>query len=166
MVEQQRQQTHNLELATLATLATLAALSLAGWLALYGLDWYSVVSPVSYCGDGLCFDLLGPVFLAVGAGALLGFVAWLWATVRAVRRHEVLSALCIGLLLPVALVNAVLVNNHAVGLAHVGAWGLFSVVPATLLATSVTSRQTVRSLVAVAGLVLAVALLVASNLVG
>jgi len=124
------------------------------------------VSPVSYCGDGLCFDLLGPVFLAVGAGALLGFVAWLWATVRAVRRHEVLSALCIGLLLPVALVNAVLVNNHAVGLAHVGAWGLFSVVPATLLATSVTSRQTVRSLVAVAGLVLAVALLVASNLVG
>jgi hypothetical protein len=160
MVEQQ---TRNLELATLATLA---ALSLAGWLALYGLFWYSVVSPVSYCGDGLCFDLLGPIYLAVGAGALLGFVAWLWATVRAVRRHEVLSALCIGLLLPVALVNAVLVNNHAVGLAHVGSWGLFSVVPAMLLATSVTSRQTIRSLIAMAGLVLAVALLVASNLVG
>jgi hypothetical protein len=147
-------------------LAALAALSLAGWLALYGLDWYSVVSPVSYCGDGLCFDLLGPAYLSVGTGALLGFAAWLWATVRAVRRHEVLSALCIGLLLPVALVNAVLVNNHAVGLAHVDSWGLFSVVSATLLATSVTSRQSVRRAVAVAGVVLAVALLVASNLVG
>ncbi len=83
-----------------------------------------------------------------------------------VRQHEVLSALCIGLLLPVALVNALLVNDHAVGLAHVGSWGLFSVVSATLLATGVTRRQTVRREVAVAGLVLTVALLVASNLVG
>jgi hypothetical protein len=160
MVEQQ--QTRSPELALLATLA---ALSLAGWLALYGLDWYSAVSPVSYCGDGLCFDLLGPLFLAVGTGALLGFAAWLWATVRAVRRHEVLTALCIGLLLPVALVNALLVNNHAVGLTHVGSWGLFSVVSATLLAASVTRRQTVRRVVAGAGLGLCVALLVATNLV-
>jgi hypothetical protein len=146
-------------------LAALAALSLAGWLALYGLDWYARAYPVTYCGDGLCFDLLGPAYLFVGTGTLIGFAAWLWATVRAVRRHEVLSALCIGLLLPVALVNAVLVNNHAVGLAHVGSWGLFSVVSATLLATSVTRRQSVRRVIAVAGLVLAVALLVASNLV-
>jgi hypothetical protein len=145
-------------------LATLAALSLAGWLALYGVDWYRAVSPVRYCGDGLCFDLVGPDLLSVGTGALLGFAAWLWATVRAVRRREVLSALSIGLLLPVALGNALLVNNHAIGLAHVGSWGLFSVVSATLLATSVTSRQSVRRAVAVAGVVLAVALLVASNL--
>ncbi len=109
-------------------LAALAALSLAGWFALYGLFWYSGVSPVRYCGDGLCFDLLGPVVLAVGTGAFLGFAAWLWATVRAMRRREGFTALSIGLLLPVALGNAVLVNNHAVGLAHVGAWGLFSVV--------------------------------------
>jgi hypothetical protein len=146
-------------------LAALAALSLAGWLALYGLFWYSAGYPVPCGGDGLCMGLLGPLYLSVGAGALLGFVAWLWATVSTVRRHEVLSALSLGLLLPVALVNAVLVNNHAVGLAHVGSWGLFSVVPATLLATSVTSRQTVRRVIALAGLVLAVALLVASNLV-
>jgi hypothetical protein len=158
MVEQQQTRS--------PVLATLAALSLAGWLALYGLDWYSVVSPVSYCGDGLCFDLLGPVFLSLGTGAFLGFAAWLWATVSMVRRREVFPALSIGLLLPVALVNALLVNNHAVGLAHVGSWGLFSVVSATLLATSVTRRQTVRRAVAVAGLGLAVALFVASNLVG
>ena len=157
MVEQQQTRS--------PVLATLAALSLAGWLALYGLDWYSVVSPVSYCGDGLCFDLLGPVFLSVGTGALLGFAAWLWATVSMVRRREVFTALSTGLLLPVVLVNALLVNNHAVGLAHVGSWGLFSVVSATLLATSVTRRQTVRRAVAVAGLGLAVALFVASNLV-
>ncbi len=146
--------------------ATLAALSLVGWLALYGLFWYNAVSPVRYCGDGLCFDLLGPVVLAVGTGAFLGFAAWLWATVSRVRRREGFTALSIGLLLPVALVNAVLVNNHALGLAHVGAWGLFSVVAATLLATSVTRRHTVRRAVAVAGLGLAVALVVASNLVG
>jgi hypothetical protein len=47
-----------------------------------------------------------------------------------------------------------------------GSRGLFSVVSATLLAASVTRRQTVRRIVAVAGLGLAVALLVASNLVG
>ena len=158
MVEQQQTRS--------PVLATLAALSLAGWLALYGLDWYSVVSPVRYCGDGLCFDLLGPVFLAVGTGALLGFAAWLWATVSLGRRRNVFPALSIGLLLPVALVNALLVNNHAVGLAHVGAWGLFSVVAATLLATSVTRRPPVRRAVAGAGLGLAIALLVASNRVG
>jgi hypothetical protein len=147
-------------------LAALAALSLAGWLALYGLDWYARAYPVSCGGDGLCFDLLGPAYLFVGTGALIGFMAWLGATVKAVRRREVLSALSIGLLLPVALGNALLVNNHAVGLAHVGSWALFSVISATLLVTSVTSRQTVRHRVAAAGLVLAVALLVASNLVG
>ena len=43
---------------------------------------------------------------------------------------------------------------------------LFSVVSATLLATSLTSKQALRRSVAVAGLVLAVALLVATNLVG
>ena len=146
-------------------LAALAALSLAGWLALYGLFWYVPVY-VSRCGpDALCgLGLLGYAYLFIGTGTLIGFAAWLWATVRAVRRREGLSALCIGLLLPVALVNALLVNNHAVGLAHVGSWGLFSVVSATLLATSVTSRQSVRRVIAVAGLVLAVALLVASNL--
>jgi hypothetical protein len=147
-------------------IAALAALSLAGWLALYGLFWYNAVSPASYCGDGLCFDLLGPIYVAVGTGAFLGFAAWLWATVKAVRRHDALSALSIGLLLPVALGNAVLAYNHALGLAHVGAWGLFSVVSATLLATSVTRRPTVRRAVVGAGLGLAVALLVASNLVG
>ncbi len=124
------------------------------------------VSPVRYCGDGLCFDLLGPIFLAVGTGAFFGFAAWLWATVSLARRREGFTALSIGLLLPVAPVNAVLVNCHAVGLAHVGAWGLFSVVAATLLATSVTRRPPVRRTVAVAGLGLAVALVVASNLVG
>src|SRR5215469_18761744 len=87
-------------------LATLATLSLAGWLALDGLFWYSGVSPVSYCGDGLCFDLLGPIVLALGTGAFLGFAAWLWATVSMVRRREGFTALSIGLLLPVALVNA------------------------------------------------------------
>jgi hypothetical protein len=158
MVEQQRTRS--------PVLATLAALSLAGWLALYGLFWYLVVSPVSYCGDGLCFDLLGPVFLAVGTGALLSFAAWLWATASMVRRREGFTALSIGLLLPVALVNALLVNNHALGLAHAGSWGLFSVVAATLLATGVTRRPTVRRAVVVAGLGLAVGLLVASNLVG
>jgi hypothetical protein len=147
-------------------LAALAALSLAGWLALYGLFWYLAVSPASYCGDGLCFDLLGPVYFAVGTGAFLGFAAWLWVTVRLVRRREGFTALSIGLLLPVALVNALLMNNFAVGVAHVGSWELFSVVSATLLATSVTRRPTVRRAVAGAGLGLAVALLVASNLVG
>jgi hypothetical protein len=50
-------------------------------------------------------------------------------------------------------------------LALAGAWALFSVVPATLLASSVTRTHALQRVVAVAGLVLAVAVLVASNLV-
>jgi hypothetical protein len=156
MVEQQQQKRS-------LGLAALAALSLAGWLALYGLFWYI---PQDDCGEALCgLGLVAYAYLFTGTGAFLGFAAWLGATARAVRGREVLSALSIGLLLPVALGNALLVNNHAAGLAHVGSWGLFSVVAATLLATSVTRRQTVWRRVAVAGVVLAVALLVASNLV-
>jgi hypothetical protein len=89
-----------------------------------------------------------------------------------VRRHDVPSALSIGLLLLVALSNALLVNSHDVSveqasglLALAGAWALFSVVPATLLAISVTRRQAIQRVVAVAGLVLAVAVHVASDLV-
>jgi hypothetical protein len=160
MVEQQ--QHRNLGLAALATL------SLAGWFALYGLFWYLPVyrsgcSPSDdFCGLGL----LVYAYLFIGVGALLGFAAWLWATVRAVRQRDVLSALSIALLLPVALGAAVLVPRHAGGsVGSVGAWALFSVVPATLFATSVTRKQTTRRLVAVAGLALAVALLVVSGLV-
>ena len=48
-----------------------------------------------------------------------------------------MSALSIGLLLPVGLVNAVLVHRHADGsLGFAGAWVLFSVASATLLASS------------------------------
>ena len=151
-------------------LAALATLSLAGWLARYGLPWYawtplyrSTCSP----GNDMCgFEFVGPGFLFTGTGAFLGVAAWLGATVRAIRRHEVLCALSIGLLLPVALGNAVLVNRHAIGsVGYVAAWAVFSVVAGMLLATSVTRRQTARRLVAVAGLVLAVALLIAGGLV-
>jgi hypothetical protein len=147
------------------TLATLAALSLAGWFALYGLFWYI---PRYSCGpDALCgLGLLGYAYFFIGTGALIGFAAWLGATVRGVRRREGLSALSIGLLLPVALGNALLVNDHAAGsVGSVAAWAVFSVVSATLLATSLAHRQTVRRLVAVAGLVLTVVLLVAGSLV-
>jgi len=162
MVEQQQKRSLGL--------AALAALSLAGWLALYGLLWYSWTPMYrSTCspGDDLCgLELLAPAYLFTGTGALIGFAAWLGATVRAVRQHEVLSALSIGLLLPVALVNATLVARHAIGsVGFAGSWALYSVVSATLLATSVTRRQTTRSRIAVAALMLAVALLVASNLV-
>ena len=99
-------------------------------------------------------------------GALSGIAAWLGATCRAVRRHDSLSALRIGLLPLVALSNALLVHRHAVGsLALAGAWALFRVVPTTLLAISVTTRQSLQRVVAVAGRALAVAVLVASNLV-
>jgi hypothetical protein len=153
MVEQQQERSPGL--------ATLAALCLASQLALYGLlIWGS-------CSGEMCgLALLGPAYGLVGTGALIGIAAWLGATFRAVRRHDVLSALSIGLLPLVALSNALLVNRHAVGsLALAGAWALFSVVPATLLAISLTSRQSIQRVVAVAGLVLAVAVLVASNLV-
>jgi hypothetical protein len=151
-------------------LAALAVLSLGGWIALYGLlFWYEPLyrsrcpSTNDFCGLGL----LGPGYVFTGTGALLGLAAWLGATVRAVWRRDGLNALILGLLLLVALVNAVLVQRHAAySLAFAGAWTLFSVVSATLLAISVTSRHTTRRLVAVAGLVLAVALLVATNLVG
>jgi hypothetical protein len=84
-----------------------------------------------------------------------------------VRRREVLSALSIGLLLLVALVNAFLVHRHADGsLGFVGSWVLFSVISATLLVDGLARRQTVRRLVGVGGLVLAVVLLDATNLVG
>lgn len=164
MVEQQDRQQRS------PVVAMLAALSLAGWLALYGLLWYAW-SPLfrSTCrpGDDMCgFGFVGPGFLFTGTGAFLGFAAWLGATVGAVRRREVLSALSIGLLLPVALVDATRVGRYANGsLAFAGSWALYSVVSATLLATSVTRRQTARSVIAVAGLVLAVALLIVSNLV-
>jgi hypothetical protein len=86
-----------------------------------------------------------------------------------VRQQEVLSGLSIGLLLPVVLVNAfnaLFTGGYTLGsLGFAGSWALFGVVSATLLATSVTRRQTTRRLAAVAGLVLAVALLVAINLV-
>src|SRR5262249_44149816 len=147
----------------------LASLSLAGWLAMDGLDWYLPVYHRTSCspGDDLCgFGLLGYAYLFIGTGALLGFAAWLGATVRGVRRREVLRALSHGLLLPGALGNALLVNRHAIGsVGYVAAWAVFSVVAAMLLATSMTRRPTTRRLVAVAGLVLAVALLVASGLV-
>jgi hypothetical protein len=148
-------------------LAALAALSLAGWLALYGLFWYIPVY-VSSCGpEALCgLGLLGYAYLFIGTGALIGVAAWLGATVWAVRRREVLSALSIGLLPPVTLGNALLINRLAVGsVGYVASWAVFSVVSGTLLATSVTRRQTTRRLVAMAGLVLAVAVLVAGGLV-
>ena len=150
-------------------LATLAVLSLAGWIALYGLLFWYAPSYVSRCSATNAFcglGLLGPAYGLVGAGAFMGLVAALGATFRAVRRRDGLSALSLGCLLLVALVNAFLVQRHAEdSLAFAGAWALFSVVPATLLATSLTRRQTIRRIVAVAGLVLAVALLVATNLV-
>lgn len=160
MVEQQQQRSLGL--------AVLATLSLAGWFAMYGLFWYlplyrSSCSP----SDDLCgLGLVGYAYLFLGTGALLGFAAWLWATVRAARRREALSALSIGLLLPVTLGNALLVTRYVSGsVGSVGSWAQFSVLPAILLATSVTRRQATRRIVAVAGLALAVALLVASNLV-
>ena len=116
---------------------------------------------------------LGPGYLFFGAGALLGIAAWLGATVSTVRRREVLSALCIGLLPLVALTNALLVNRHdetfyeqaSGNLALVGAWALFHMATAMLLAISLTRSQAIRRVAAVAGLVLAVAVLVASNLI-
>jgi hypothetical protein len=151
-------------------LAAFAVLSLGGWLALDGLLlWYTPLYR-SRCApsNDLCgLGLVVPALLFTGTGAIIGLAAWLGATVSAVRRREVLSALSIGLLLPVGLVNAVLVHRHADGsLGFAGAWVLFSVASATLLASSLTRRPTARRLVAVAGLVLAVALLVATNLVG
>jgi hypothetical protein len=71
----------------------------------------SSCSPEALCGLGL----LGCAYLFIGTGVLIGFATWLGATVRAVRRREVLCALSIGLLLPIALGNALLVNRHAVG---------------------------------------------------
>jgi hypothetical protein len=154
MVEQQQERSPRL--------ATLAALCLASQVALYGLLGFSS------CSGEMCgLALLGPAYCLVGTGALIGIAAWLGATFRAVRRHDVLSALSIGLLPLIALSNALLVNRHAVGLlALTGAWALFGVVPAALLAISVTRRRAIQRVVAVVGLVLAVAVLVASNLVG
>jgi hypothetical protein len=157
MVEQQQQERS-------PGLATIAAFSLAGWLALYGLLAFN------RCSGEMCgYALLGPVYLLFGMAALTGIAAWLGAMFRAVGQREVLSVLSIGLLLPVALFNVfnvLFVGGRAAGLLpFAGPWALFAVVSTTLLATSMTRRQAMRSLVAVAGLVLAVALLVASNLV-
>ena len=161
MVERQQEQVRS------PGLATLAALSLASQLALYGLPNFN------NCSGEMCgLALLGPAYGLVGTGALLGIAAWLGATFRAMRRHDVLSALSIGLLPLVALSNALLVNRHDVSveqasglLALAGAWALFQVVPATLLAISVTKKQAIQRVIAVAGLVLAVAVLLATNLV-
>ena len=151
-------------------LATLAALSLVGWIALYGLlFWYAPLyrSSCAAIDDTCGLGLLGPAYVFTATGAFVGIAAWLGATVRAVRRREVLSALSVGLLLLVALVDAVLVQRHGDdSLGFVGSWVLFSVVSATLLATSLMRRQRTQRSVAVAGLVLAVALLVATTLVG
>jgi hypothetical protein len=118
--------------------------------------------PGELCGLGL----LEPAYGLLGIGALTGIAAWLGATVRAVRWHDVPSALSIGLLPLVALSDALLVNRHAVGsLAFDGAWALSQVIPATLLAVSLTRRRSIQRVVAVAGFVLAVAVLVVSNLV-
>src|SRR5262249_40360066 len=115
---------------------------------------------------------LGPFYVLLGTGALLGIAAWLGATFRAVSRHDILSALSIGLLPLVALSNALLVNRHDVSVEQApgllilgGAWALFHLATAMLLAISLTRRQTIQRVVAVATLVLAVAVLVASNLV-
>jgi hypothetical protein len=159
MVEQQQERSPGL--------VTLAALSLACQLAIYGLLAFNK------CSGEMCgYALLGPLYLIFGTGALLGIAAWLGATFRAARRHDGPSALSIGLLPLVALGNALLVNRHdeiffeqASGtLALFGAWALFHVVTAILLAICMLRRQALQRAVAVAGLVLAVAVLVVSNL--
>ena len=159
MVEQQQERSPEL--------ATLAALSLASQLALYGLLNFYRCSGVK-CGLGV----LAAANVFIITGALCGIPAWLGATFRAVRRHDVLSALSIGLLPLVALSNALLVTSHDVSieqasglLALTGAWALFDGVTVTLLAITLTRRQAIQRVVAVAGLVIAVAVLVASNLV-
>jgi hypothetical protein len=88
------------------------------------------------------------------------------------RRHDVLSALSLGVLPLVALSNALLVNRPDVSveqasglLVLAGAWALFQMVTATLLAISLTRRQAIQRVVAGAGLALAVAVLIVSNLV-
>jgi hypothetical protein len=156
MVEQQQKRSPGL--------ATLAAVCLTSLLALYGLIiWFlRSCSTVVICG----LAPFGPIYWLIGTGTLFGIAAWLGVTLRAGRRHDVPSALSIGLLPLVALSNALLVGRHSVGsLASAGAWALFSVLPVTLLAISLTRRQSIQRVVAVAGLVLAIAVLVASNLV-
>jgi hypothetical protein len=164
MVEQQQKRSPEI--------ATLAAFCLASQLALlYVLP--AVYRPVFSTPDvyrcsGTCvFNLEALVFLVVGIGAFTGIVAWLFALFRADRRHDRLSALTIGVFPLVALGNLLLVNAHAVGsLAVADTWALFVLVPVTLLAISVTTRHAIQRVGAVAALVLAVAVLVASNLVG
>jgi hypothetical protein len=147
-------------------LATLAALSLACQLAFYGLVAFNSCSGLG-CGLGI----LPGLYFFFGIGVLLGSAAWLGATVRAARRHDGLSALCIGLLPLVALSNSLLVNRHTVSveqasgyLVLLGVWALFHLATVMLLVISVTRGQAIQRVVAVAGLVLAVAVLIASNL--
>jgi hypothetical protein len=159
MVEQQQKRS--------PVLVTLAALSLASQLAFYGVLLFSTCT-----GESCGYVLLERIFLFIGTGALLGIAAWLGATFRAVRRHDIISALSIGLLPLVALSNALLVNSHNVTvetasgyLVLLGAWVLFHVATALLLAICLARRQSIQRVIAVAGLVLAVAVLVASSLV-
>jgi hypothetical protein len=161
----------------LAGLAALAALSVAGWLGLNGLLFaFALMYRSTSCspGNDLCgFELIGPGYLLVGMGALTGVATWLGVTVRAVRRHDALSALSIGLLPLVAVGNPLLVNSHAEtfyerasgNLVLVGAWALDAVAAVTLLTISVTTRQSIQRDDAVAAVVLTVAVLAASNLV-
>jgi hypothetical protein len=159
MVEQQQERSSGL--------VTLAALSLASQLGLY------VLLAFNSCSGEMCgLGLLGALYALIGIGALLGIVAWLGATVGAARRHDSPTALSIGLLPPVALANALLVNRHDAiffeqvsgQLALFGAWALFHVATVILLAICVMRRQALQRIAAVAGLVLAVAVLVVSNL--
>ena len=83
-------------------LATLAPLSLAAWLALYGLVFWYAPRYRSSCSGEICgYALLGPLYVFVGTGALLGTAAWLGATVRAVRQCDVLGTLSLAFLLVV-----------------------------------------------------------------
>ena len=149
MVEQQQKRS--------PVLVTLAALSLASQLAFYGVLLFSTCS-----GESCGYVLLEGIYLFIGTGALLGIAAWLGATFRAVRRHDSISALS----------NALLVNSHNVSveqasgyLVLLGAWVLFHMATALLLAICLARRQSIQRVIAVAGLVLAVAVLVASSLV-
>jgi hypothetical protein len=148
-------------------LATLAALCLMSQLAFYVLLALNTCTG-EMCGSGRLIQF----YFILGIGLLIGIAAWLGATFRAARGHDAPSALSIGLLPLVALGNVVLVDNHNVSVEQTagllvldGAWGLFIVVPALVLAISLVKRQTTRRAIAVAGLLLAVAVLVASNLV-
>ena len=165
MVEQQ-QQKRSPVIATLAVLCLASLLALLYALPAFDRPFFSRCTAQDPHSFNCFIALEATAFLLVGIGAFSGIVAWLFALFRAERRHDALSALIIGVLPLVALGNGLLVHAHAVGsLTVAGAWALFYMVPITLLASSVTRRQSIQRIVAVAGLVLAVAVLVATNLV-